>query len=202
MAAVPKIMSAQAQRTWIHSAQDHPRAVLAFPGWDRETWLMTIRLAVVAIDAVDTHLVADFWAAALGWDSWPGPDGDGDGVTLAPCPTARPDPTAVPEGMPDRTEPDQSGARGVSIDVLSVPETKSVKNRLHFDVRPDGTTQADEVSRLLALGASRVDVGQGPDVPWVVLADPEGNEFCVLQRSVHEAAAAAGSTATIAGQAG
>lgn len=54
---------------------------------------------------------------------------------------------------------------------------KQVKNRLHLDLRPDD--QDAEVERLIALGASRVDIGQG-EVPWVVLADPEGNEFCVL----------------------
>ncbi|MBJ7454082.1 MAG: VOC family protein [Blastococcus sp.] len=56
---------------------------------------------------------------------------------------------------------------------------KAPKNRLHLDLAPDGDQQA-EVDRLLALGATRVDVGQG-DVPWVVLADPDGNEFCVLE---------------------
>ncbi|MET0908954.1 MAG: VOC family protein [Ilumatobacteraceae bacterium] len=58
-----------------------------------------------------------------------------------------------------------------------VDEPKVVKNRLHLDLRPDD--QDAEVARLLALGASPVDIGQG-DVPWVLLADPEGNEFCVL----------------------
>ena len=58
---------------------------------------------------------------------------------------------------------------------------KSVKNRLHLDLRPDD--QAAEVGRLLTLGATRVDIGQG-DVAWVVLADPEGNEFCVLGEAV------------------
>ena len=61
---------------------------------------------------------------------------------------------------------------------LPVDEPKQGKNRLHIDLRPDD--QAAEVKRLIALGASRVDVGQG-DVSWVVLADPEGNEFCVLR---------------------
>jgi hypothetical protein len=61
---------------------------------------------------------------------------------------------------------------------LAVDEPEESKNRLHIDLRPDD--QAAEVDRLIALGASHVDVGQG-DVPWVVLADPEGNEFCVLQ---------------------
>jgi hypothetical protein len=66
---------------------------------------------------------------------------------------------------------------------VSVPESKTVKNRLHLDFRPDD--QDLEVDRLLALGASRVDVGQG-EPSWVVLADPEGNEFCVLgERSTH-----------------
>jgi hypothetical protein len=60
---------------------------------------------------------------------------------------------------------------------VPVPESKIVKNRLHLDLRPDN--QKLEVDRLLALGATRVDVGQG-EQPWVVLADPEGNEFCVL----------------------
>ncbi len=60
---------------------------------------------------------------------------------------------------------------------LPVDEAKQQKNRLHIDLRPDD--QDAEVERLIGMGASRVDVGQG-DVPWVVLTDPEGNEFCVL----------------------
>ena len=63
---------------------------------------------------------------------------------------------------------------------IPVPEGKTVKNRLHMDLRPVGISQADEVDRLLALGARRAYVGQGPDVSWVVMVDPEGNEFCVL----------------------
>jgi hypothetical protein len=62
---------------------------------------------------------------------------------------------------------------------LEVPEAKSVKNRLHLDLRPDDQTA--EVERVIALGARRVDVGQSGDVGWVVLADPEDNEFCVLR---------------------
>lgn len=60
---------------------------------------------------------------------------------------------------------------------LAVDDAKHEKNRLHIDLRPDD--QNAEVERLIAMGASRVDVGQG-EVPWVVMADPEGNEFCVL----------------------
>ena len=59
-----------------------------------------------------------------------------------------------------------------------VPEDKSAKNRLHLDLRPDD--RDGEVARLISLGAERVDVGQG-EPSWIVLADPEGNEFCVLR---------------------
>ncbi|MEU2895881.1 VOC family protein [Streptomyces sp. NPDC001273] len=64
---------------------------------------------------------------------------------------------------------------------IRVPEDKTVKNRLHLDVSPIDRSTEDEVTRLLALGATRTDVGQGPDRSWVVMADPEGNEFCVLR---------------------
>jgi len=74
-------------------------------------------------------------------------------------------------------------------DFLAVPEAKAGKNRLHIDLRVDGCTTAEELDRLLALGARRVDVGQGSDVTSVVLADPEGNEFCLLSRTVQQFAA-------------
>src|SRR5437870_1843817 len=61
-----------------------------------------------------------------------------------------------------------------------VPEPKTVKDRIHLDVCPKGADQAEEVERLVGLGARRVDVGQGDDAGFVVLADVEGNEFCVL----------------------
>jgi Glyoxalase-like domain len=61
----------------------------------------------------------------------------------------------------------------------TVPEGKAAKNRLHLDLRPVGASPEAEVERLLGLGARPADIGQG-QVPWVVLADPEGNEFCVL----------------------
>ena len=62
---------------------------------------------------------------------------------------------------------------------LKVPESKTVKNRLHLDLRP--RDQQGEVERLESLGARRVFVGQSAEATWVVLADPEGNEFCVLR---------------------
>jgi hypothetical protein len=61
-----------------------------------------------------------------------------------------------------------------------VPEQKTVKNRLHLDLSPIDGTLAEEVARLEALGARRADVGQTSAETWVVMADPEGNEFCVL----------------------
>ncbi|MCP2164441.1 VOC family protein [Goodfellowiella coeruleoviolacea] len=121
---------------------------------------MPSRLAVIAIDAVNPEVVADFWCAVLGWTIL---DRAPDGITI---------------GDSERSWP--------MIDIFEVPETKTVKNRLHFDLRADGVSTADELDRLLALGARRVDVGQSPDVSWVVLADPEGNEFCLLSQSVQQ----------------
>lgn len=121
---------------------------------------MPSRIAVIAIDAVQPRVVADFWCAVLGWRVL---EQDTDGVSIAP---------------PDGSWP--------TIDVLAVPEGKAVKNRLHLDLRADGVTTAAELERLLAAGARRVDVGQEPDVTWVVLSDPEGNEFCLLSRSVQD----------------
>jgi Glyoxalase-like domain len=122
---------------------------------------MASRITQIAIDAVDPRRVAEFWSAVLDWEIVYAAD---DGVSLAPRDGAWP-----------------------TIDVLPVPESKTSKNRLHLDLRADGSTTAEELQRLLAIGATRVDVGQGPDVTWVVLADPEGNEFCLLSRTVEEA---------------
>jgi predicted enzyme related to lactoylglutathione lyase len=121
---------------------------------------MPSRIAVLAIDAVSPRVIADFWCAVLGWRVV---EEDASVVSIAPADGCWP-----------------------TIDVLAVPEPKTVKNRLHLDLRADGVPTAQELDRLLALGARRVDVGQGPDVSWVVLGDPEGNEFCLLSRSVQE----------------
>ena len=77
--------------------------------------------------------------------------------------------------------PEGSKEDGAAPDLLflRVPEEKAGKNRLHLDLRPED--QAAELARLEGLGARRADVGQGPDVSWVVMADPDGNEFDVLQ---------------------
>jgi Glyoxalase-like domain len=67
---------------------------------------------------------------------------------------------------------------------VPVPEPKTVKDRIHLDLNPSGCDQKAELERLLALGARKADIGQGDDVTWIVLADPEGNEFCLLKRRV------------------
>ncbi len=116
-----------------------------------------MRQAPQAVDTADPARLAAFWRSALGWRRTFERD---DQVVLEP-----------PEGSPED---------GVAPDLLflRVPGEKRAKNRLHLDLRPGD--QAAEVARLEGLGARRADVGQGPGVSWVVMADPDGNEFCVL----------------------
>ncbi len=115
---------------------------------------MSSRLYNVTIDARDPGALAEFWRQALGYR------------------VAYTEPNEV--GI---EPPDDPTAACPALVFVSVPEGKIVKNRLHFDLVPDD--RVAEVERLLALGAQRVDIGQR-EVPWVVLADLEGNEFCVL----------------------
>lgn len=122
---------------------------------------MTSRIAVITIDAVQPRVVADFWCTVLGWQVVEEDDGV---ISIAPVDGSWP-----------------------TIDVAPVPESKAVKNRLHLDLRADGVPTSDELQRLLDLGARPADVGQGADATWVVLSDPEGNEFCLLSRTVREA---------------
>lgn len=112
---------------------------------------MTLRFTEVCIDAADIHALGQWWAGVLGWPAET--TDDGDVVLRAPA------------------------AQGPDWLFLAVPDDKVVKNRIHFDFTPDD--QQAEVDRLIALGARHVDIGQG-DESWVVLPDPEGNEFCVL----------------------
>ena len=118
---------------------------------------MNIRIQCLCVDSAHPSRSADFWEAALGWRRTHDSDNE---VVLEP-----------PAGSPED---------GVSPDLLflKVAEPKMVKNRLHLDLRP--ADQAAEVARLEALGARRVDIGQG-DVSWVVMTDPDGNEFDVLR---------------------
>jgi predicted enzyme related to lactoylglutathione lyase len=114
---------------------------------------MSSRFTELCVDCRDPAALAEFWCDVLGW--------------------------RVNETEPGLVEI-KGDDPGPTIVFAEVPEPKTVKNRVHIDVNPRDREQPEEVERILALGARRVDVGQG-DVPWVVLADPEGNEFCVLR---------------------
>jgi hypothetical protein len=113
-------------------------------------------LAAIVVDCDDPAKLAEFWIQAAGW------------------PIGYADDEMTSLHNPAGTLPD--------LDLLHVPEAKRVKNRLHLDVAPTaGADLEAETQRLISLGATPADVGQGPDVTWRVLADPEGNEFCVLR---------------------
>ena len=112
---------------------------------------MGLRFSEICIDAHDIDALAAWWSSVLGWPAEP--TDDGDAILRAPA-------GAGPDWL-----------------FLAVPDGKVVKNRIHFDFTPED--QQAEVDRVLALGARHVDIGQGEQT-WVVLADPEGNEFCIL----------------------
>ena len=127
---------------------------------------MGSRLTEIVVDCHDPVAQAAFWAAALDYHVIRSEDGQ---VEIAPW----------EREPPDLAEQLRQAPSVPTLVFVAVPEAKTVKNRLHLDLRPVNGVHEAEVERLLVLGAHRADVGQG-DVPWVVLADPEGNEFCVL----------------------
>ncbi|MEU9144640.1 VOC family protein [Streptomyces sp. NPDC048349] len=113
---------------------------------------MALEWEQTVVDARDPAALGSWWAQALGW--------------------------VVVNGSPQEYEIRPSPERLPGLLFVPVADPKVAKNRLHLDFRP--ADQAAEVARLLAHGARRADIGQGGDVTWVVLADPEDNEFCVL----------------------
>lgn len=118
---------------------------------------MSTRLACVVFDTDRSRIVADFWAELLGW-----------AVTID-----RPDEVDVAAPDPDGLE--------LALTFLPATHAKDGKNRIHLDLASRSLDhQRVQVDRALALGARHIDIGQDA-VPWVVLADPEGNEFCVLE---------------------
>ena len=124
---------------------------------------MPSRLIELVVDCHDPERLAAFWSEVLGWKVI---DRDGDTVEIGCW-----EPTA--EEFRSRQMPP-------TLIFIPVPEDKTVKNRLHLDVSPvEGTTE-DEVTRLLALGAKRSE-HQTEGASWVVMTDPEDNEFCVLR---------------------
>ncbi|MFG2500389.1 VOC family protein [Streptomyces sp. NPDC048441] len=124
---------------------------------------MASKFTELAIDCADPDALARFWCSVLGYEVRE----EEDGVVTIGSP-------AVPEGR------SRLGPVPPTLTFALVPEGKVVKNRLHIDVNATDREQDEEVSRLLDLGARHADVGQKGDESWVTLADPEGNEFCVL----------------------
>ncbi len=127
---------------------------------------MGSRLTEIVVDCRDPAALARFWAAALDYHLVRAEDGQ---VEIAPW----------EREPPDLAERVRRAPTVPTLVFVTVPEGKAVKNRLHLDIRPVDRSHEAEVERLLGLGARRADIGQG-QVPWAVLADPEGNEFCVL----------------------
>ena len=127
---------------------------------------MACRFTELVIDCHDHDLLGRFWSEVLGYRISDRSDGPEHFYVELEGPT---------------------GA-GPSLLLLRTTDAKSVKNRLHIDVNATDRTQDEEVERILALGATRADIGQGEQA-WVVLADPEGNEFCVLHSTVEPHAA-------------
>jgi len=134
---------------------------------------MTSRFTDLVIDAHDLRKLADFWCAVLDYQILAEREG---GIAIGPphMPTAW-----APGSAAEWKVRARRGPPTPTIEFVPVPDSKAVKNRVHLDVSPLGDQQ-EEVDRILALGATNADIGQG-DSKWVVLRDPEGNEFCVLR---------------------
>jgi len=120
---------------------------------------MACRITELVLDCHDPELLAQFWARVLGYRVT---DRDETGIAIGP-----------PEGTPSPVE----------LLFSRIDEPKTVKLRLHIDVSATDRDQAEELARLEQLGAKHIDIGQG-EQSWYVLADPEGNEFCLLRRRV------------------
>lgn len=141
---------------------DVPWAVLADPEGNvfcvlepRELYSDTGPIAAVVVDCSDPRALASFWGDTIGW--------------------------VVHELTDDLARLRSAQGVGPYLEFVRTPDSATPKHRVHIDLLPyPGDSQADEVVRLHALGATAADIGQG-DVSWVVLADPEGNEFCVLR---------------------
>ena len=130
---------------------------------------MTSFISHTTIDCANAYELSEWWKPVLGYVDL---DGDPNLPGHEECMIRNPE-------------------TGHLLLFIEVPDTKSVKNRIHFDLRPSEGTRDEEVERLLAHGATQVadHRGQyGPGTGWVILADPEGNEFCVLRTEAEAAA--------------
>ena len=124
---------------------------------------MANRITTLVVDCSDPARLADFYCAVLGWQVI---DSDDDDVEIGP--PGQPEKGPVPTLLFQR-----------------VPDPTPGKNKLHLDVNATDRDQEAELQRLLDLGATRADVGQTGEESWHVLADPEGNVFCLLQSRVN-----------------
>lgn len=116
---------------------------------------MSLRMHHIVFDAHDLPRLARFWARALGWN------------------------VLSERELEVVIGPDENAPVGICF--MPVTDAKTVKNRLHLDLTSDADERDAEIERLLQLGARRVDIGQTGNESWTVLADPEGNEFCVVR---------------------
>jgi catechol 2,3-dioxygenase-like lactoylglutathione lyase family enzyme len=122
---------------------------------------MTSRISHTSVDAIDAYAQSVFWSQVLGFTEDPDdPNEPGHAECLIMS--------------PDRTQ---------LLLFITVPDAKLVKNRVHLDLRPVDRTREEEAARVLALGATQLADHRQPDGRgWITLADPEGNEFCILSR--------------------
>lgn len=123
---------------------------------------MTSYISHTTVDCRNAYELSEWWKPVLGY-------------------TDLPDDPNLPGHEECMIQDPESGHQLLFIEV---PDERTVKNRVHFDLRPRTGTRDEEVIRLLSLGATEVDDRRdehGPGVGWVVLADPEGNEFCILR---------------------
>jgi predicted enzyme related to lactoylglutathione lyase len=116
---------------------------------------MPVRLHHIVVDAYDLPRLARFWAQALGWEILSERERE------------------IVIGTDDEAP--------VGMCFMPVTDPKTVKNRVHLDLTSSAEDRDQEIERLLALGARRADIGQTGTESWTVLADPEGNEFCVVR---------------------
>lgn len=133
---------------------------------------MTSFISHTTIDCANAYELSTWWKQLLGYEDLPD---DPNEPGHEECMIQRPD-------------------GGHQLLFIEVPDAKQGKNRLHFDLRPSERTRDDEVAWALSIGATEVDDQRnryGPGVGWVVMADPEGNEFCIL-RSAAEIELSAG----------
>jgi predicted enzyme related to lactoylglutathione lyase len=160
MTTVERLLDHGARRVDVGQG-DVPWQVLADPEGNelcvlepRDDYAGVERIAAVVLDSANPVADASFWRAATGW------------------PIVHSGPDFVRFGHPERA--------ATALELISVPGEKTVKDRIHVDLAPYAADDlAADVHRLTTLGARRADIGQG-DVPWAVLTDPGGHEFCVL----------------------